>query len=401
MLRRRPIPPAILPWLLVTYALGGLLATDTYLPSMPLLAAVFDTSANHVQFTMTAYFAGVLLANPFYGPVSDRYGRRPVLLLGGVGFLLATLTCAMATSIEMLTVGRFLQGASVCSLTVTSRATVRDLYDDTKVTRLNGYIAMAEGIAPAIGPVIGAEILLLLGWRWNFYMVFVIAGLALAALFLVLPESNVRPNRRALQLRPMLRVYLRILFTRDFLGPVLSAGLVFGSLMLYVTAAPALIIDVMGYTEREFAQTQAAIVAAYIMGLVVTTRLIGRFGPRPFLISGLVLIAISSIVMMALAWAGFGGFLAFVIPFGFYTLGIGLALAPMMTRALSVSRAATGSVASLLGTITMACAFLGSYIVVEVYDGTTTPIVTAVAVMSVGALAIYAATYWRHHPKRH
>ena len=396
LLRKRPTPPPILPFLLVAYALAGLLATDTYLPSMPLLPEVFDTSASAVQFTMTAYFAGVCIANLFYGPLSDRYGRRPVLLLGGIGFLCATLTCAMATSIEMLTIGRFLQGAAVCSLTVTSRATVRDLYDDVRVTRLNGYIAMAEGIAPALGPVIGAEILIQLGWRWNFYMVFLLAGLALLALYIALPESNVRPSRRAIQLRPMLRVYFSILNTRDFLGPVLCAGLVFGSLMLYVTAAPFLIIEVMGYSEREFALTQAGIVCTYIVGLLITTRLIGRHGPRPFLVGGLVLIAGSSVVMMALAHAGYIGYLAFVVPFAVYTLGIGLALAPMMTRALSVNTSATGSVASLLGTITMAFAFIGSQIVVWVYDGTTVPVVTAVAIISVLALVVYAATYWRH-----
>lgn len=399
MLRKRPTPPPVLPFLLVAYALAGLLATDAYLPSLPLLEGVFQASAGDVQFTMTAYFAGVCIANLFYGPLSDGYGRRPILLLGGVGFLLATLTCAAAFSIEMLMVGRFLQGATVCSLTVTSRATVRDLYDDTRVTRLNAYIAMAEGIAPALGPVIGAEILIQLGWRWNFFLVLAMAGAALLALFLVLPESNVRRTRRALQLRPVLRVYMSILYTRDFLGPVLCAGLVFGSLMLYVTAAPFLIIDVMGYSAREFGITQAAIVFVYVIGLVTTTRFIGRLGPRPFLVSGLVLVAGSSVVMMALAWAGFGGYLAFVVPFGAYTFGIGLALAPMMTRALSVSPRATGSVASLLGTITMGCAFLGSHIVVWVYDGTTTPIVTAVAIISVCALVIYAITYWRHRPR--
>ena len=398
--RKPPTPPASLPVLLVIYALGGLLATDTYLPSLPMLPEVFGTTEGEVQFTMTAYFAGVMVANLFYGPLSDRYGRRPVLLGGGVAFLAATLICAAATSIESLTIGRFLQGASVCSLTVTSRATVRDLYDDARVTKLNAYIAMAEGIAPAIGPVIGAEVLVLLGWRWNFYLVFLIAGAALFALFFVLPESNVRKNRHALRMGPVIRIYARILLTRDFLGPVLAAGFVFGGLMLYITAAPFLLIDVMELTEREFAVTQAALVLLYIAGLVAASRLISTIGPKPLLFAGLMAIAGGGCTMHALAMAGFGGYWAFVSPFGLYAIGIGLAMAPMLTRALSVHPQATGSVAALLGTVTMGCAFLGSHLVIWVYDGTTAPIAMALAAISLGAVLIYAVTYWRYTSPR-
>ena len=95
MLRKRPTPPPVLPFLLVAYALAGLLATDAYLPSLPILEGVFQVSAGDVQFTMTSYFAGVCIANLFYGPLSDGYGRRPILLLGGIGFLLATLLVAL------------------------------------------------------------------------------------------------------------------------------------------------------------------------------------------------------------------------------------------------------------------------------------------------------------------
>jgi DHA1 family bicyclomycin/chloramphenicol resistance-like MFS transporter len=378
-----------LPVLLVVYALGGLLATDAYLPSMPMLPGVFDTTATAVQFTLTAYFAGVTLANLFYGPLSDRYGRRPVLLFGGIAFLLATLACALATSIEMLTIGRFAQGAAVCSLTVTSRATVRELYDDQKVTKINAYIAMAEGLAPALGPVIGAEILLLLGWRWNFFLVFAIAGLALLALFFVLPESNVRRNRHALKPLPILQVYMRVLLTRDFIGPVLSAGLIFGALILYITVAPFVLIDEFGMSERQYSLAQGAIVICYIVGLVGTSRLVHWLKPWMLLTAGLLFINAGGFLLLGLALAGYETFWAFVGPFGVYSLGIGIAMAPMMTRALSSYRQATGSVAALMGTLTMGCAYIGSQVATVIYDATTLPIAWAVAITSFGALVIY------------
>jgi len=387
-----PKPSSALPVLLVVYALGGLLATDTYLPSMPMLSEVFGTTEQSVQFTLTAYFAGVTIANLFYGPLSDRYGRRPVLLGGGIFFLVATLVCALATSIEMLIFGRFAQGAAVCSLTVTSRATVRELYDDARVTKLNAYIAMAEGLAPALGPVIGAEILLLLGWRWNFFLVLVLAGLALIGLFFALPESNVRPNRDALRPWPIITVYGRLLMTRDFIGPVLAAGLIFGGLMLYITVAPFLIIDEMGLTPREFGQTQGGVVVAYMVGLITSTRLITRTGPVALLCLGLISIVAGGVSMLVLALTGYTGFWSFVLPFVAYALGIGIAMAPMLTRALSADRSATGSVAALLGTLTMACAYIGSQTATVIYDGTTLPVAWAIAGISVGAGIIYVVT---------
>ncbi len=384
-----PRPPKILPILIIVYALGALLATDLYLPSMPQLTQEFGTNTASVQFTLTAYLAGVALANPFYGPLSDRHGRRPELLLGGAAFLLATQACAFAVSIEMLTIGRFAQGCAVCSLTVTSRAAIRELYDDARVTKLTAYIAMAEGMAPAVGPIIGAEILLLLNWRWNFYLVFTLAGLALIGLFFTLPESNLHPNKRALHLGPLLAVYGRLLVTRDFIGPVAAAGLVFGGLMLYITAAPFLLIDGLGLTPREFSQTQAAVVVGYIAGLVGTSRLVGRVPQAWLLNAGLATVTAGGAAMLALALAGQNDFWAVVAPFALYTCGIGIAMAPLLTRALSANRAATGSVASLLGTLTMGCAYIGSQIATITYDGTSRPVAWAIGAAALGALAIY------------
>ncbi len=384
-----PTPPRALPVLLVVYALGGLLATDTYLPSMPLLPEVFGTTAQSVQFTLTAYFAGVTIANLFYGPLSDRYGRRPVLLGGGIFFLVATMVCALATSIDMLIFGRFAQGAAVCSLTVTSRATIRELYDDQRVTKLNAYIAMAEGLAPALGPIIGAEILLLLGWRWNFFLVIVLAGLALIGLFFALPESNVQPNRDALRPWPVLTIYGRLLATRDFIGPVAASGLIFGGLMLYITVAPFILIGEMGLTPREFSQAQAGVVLAYILGLISTSRMVNRIGSVALLCLGLAAVVIGGVSMLVLALLGYNNVWAFVLPFVAYTLGIGIAMAPMLTRALSTNRSATGSVAALLGTLTMACAYVGSQTATVIYDGTTLPIAWAICGISLGAAVVY------------
>jgi Bcr/CflA subfamily drug resistance transporter len=385
-----------LPALIIGYAIGALLSTDLYLPSMPLLTQEFGTQTSAVQQTLTVYLAGLTIANPFYGPLSDRYGRRPVMLYGGVAFLSATLICALSCSVNMLILGRFAQGATICSLTVTSRATIRELYDDARVTKLTAYIAMAEGIAPVVGPVIGAEILILASWRWNFILVFTITSFALVGLFFILPESNLNPNKQALKLRPLLLIYGRLLITLEFIGPVLAAGLVFGGLMLYITVAPFLLIDQLSLTPREFSQTQAGVVVGYILGLVWTSRLVHYCSQKKLLHVGLAAITLGSLSMLSLALCNISGFWAVIMPFVFYTFGIGIATAPLLTYALSTNRAATGSVAALLGTLTMGCAFLGSQTATIIYNGSILPVAWAISFAVLAALVVYTlSVYFR------
>jgi DHA1 family bicyclomycin/chloramphenicol resistance-like MFS transporter len=386
----RPRAPAALPLLIVTYAIASLLTMDMYLPAMPTIEDVFATGPASVQLTMTVYLAGFAMSQLIYGPLSDRYGRRPVMLLGGWGFVIGTSLCALSLWIEMLVAARFLQGITIGSLTVTSRAILRELYEEKRGTKLLAYISMAEGLSLALGPIIGAYILLWLGWRPIFWVVAIVAASALIGLFFMLPESNRNKDRRALEMASLIGTFGRILFAPGFLGYVVPGGLAFGGLMAYYTTGSFVLQDGLGLSPEGFAQIQFLLVLAYIGGLLTSNRLIERFGLDRLIIAGLFIISAGAIGLLGFALAGQEAVITVVIPFGVYAFGIGAAMAPLITRAMSVLPSATGSVAALLGMMTMGLAFLGSLVAQLAYTGAVLSMALPIAGLAAASVTTYA-----------
>lgn len=375
--------------MIVVYALASLLTMDMYLPAMPTLQRVLNTTPGQVQLTMTVYLVGFAFSQLLYGPLSDRYGRRPVMLLGGLGFVAATVLCAIAPTIDLLITARFLQGLTIGSLTVTCRATLSELYEPKRGAKLLAYISMAEGLSLAIGPILGAEILLFAGWRWTFWIVAILAGSALIGLFFVLPESNRRKNRNALDFRPLMTTFGRLLTTRRFIGYVLPGACAFAGLMAYYTVGSFLLRDA-GLSPREFSQMQAIVVVAYLGGLAASSRLIDRMGFGRLIIAGFATVTVGALTMPALAFAGATGVWAIVAPLAVYALGIGSCMAPLIMLALSVNPAATGTVAAMFGMLTMSIGGIGSLTAQLAYNGHVLSLAIPVASMAVVSIVLFA-----------
>lgn len=367
-----------------------MLTTDLYLPGMPLLTQVFATTIDSVQLTFTVFLGAFAVAQLFYGPLSDRFGRRPVLLLGGVGFLAGTLICALAVSIEMLLLGRCVQAASVASLTVASRALVRELYDDVRVVRVSGVIAMIEALAPAVGPIIGAQIIWLFGWRWTFGTIVIWTSVTLLVLLRYLPESLPARDRRPLRFRPILRGFRTVLRNPVFLAAALPSGLIYAGMMAYLTAAPFLLIEGRGLTPDEFSISQAVNVACYILGAVLANTMVSRIGTQRLIATGTVVIAAGSLLMALLALGGIASATLIVICFCVYSFGMGQIGAPLVARAMSADPAHVGSTAALLGAVAMGCAFCGSLLATALYDGSAPSVAIPMVLVSLMALTIYA-----------
>src|SRR5690554_5364405 len=156
--------------ILVTISTVSPLALNIYLPSMPSLVGLFDTTMARVQLTLSLYLAAFALAQIVIGPLSDRYGRRPVLLWGMVVFMLGSLACALAPDIDFLIAGRILQAAGGSTGIVLGRAIVRDLYDRRQAASMIGYVTMGLAIAPMVGPAIGGVLDHVFGWTASFYL---------------------------------------------------------------------------------------------------------------------------------------------------------------------------------------------------------------------------------------
>lgn len=375
--------------MIVVYALASLLTMDMYLPAMPTLQRVLHTTPSQVQMTMAVYLFGFAASQLLYGPLSDRYGRRPVMLLGGVGFVAATVMCAVSPTIEWLIMARFLQGLTIGSLTVTCRATLSELYEPKRGAKLLAYISMAEGLSLALGPILGAEILLLAGWRWTFWIVAILAGSALLGLFFVLPESNRRKNRHALSIVPLMTTFGRLLTTRRFIGYVLPGACAFAGLMAYYTVGSFLLRDA-GLSPRGFSQMQAIVVVAYLSGLMASSKLVDRLGFGQLILAGFITVTIGALAMLILAMSGVMAVWAIVAPLAVYAFGIGSCMAPLIMLALSVNPAATGTVAALFGMLTMSIGGLGSFIAQLAYNGHVISLAIPVACVAVASVLLFA-----------
>ncbi len=387
--------PVIVPTLLIAASAVSILSTDMYAPSLPHLASIFATDAATVQLTMTLNVAGFALAQLVLGPLSDARGRRPVMLAGMAAFAILTLACGFAWSIGALIGARAAQGVVASVEAVIALAIIRDLYDEAAAVRLLAIYGMAIAAAPALGPVIGGHVHVLLGWRANFY---ILAALIAAVAFLMwrrLPETLPAEARLPLHPRTLLRHYLALAASRRFIGYAVPSGLVLGGLFAFVTAGPFVLIEHLGVATEAFGYYQAVIVAGYVAGAILTHRIVGRASVEGLLRAGLALMAAggAATVIAALAWESPATLTAAMTLFAF---GMGPFFSAAPARALAEGGPRAGVASALIGSIEMLGAAAGSLAVGLLYDGTAGPLAWTVAASAVLAGAVYAAARpWR------
>jgi DHA1 family bicyclomycin/chloramphenicol resistance-like MFS transporter len=388
--------PVLIPALLVSASFVSILSTDLYTPSLPHLQGVFETDAERVQLTMSLNLLGFALAQLLYGPLSDRIGRRPVLLGGMLGFALASLGCAFAGSIEALILARVLQGMTACAEAVVGYAVIRELYDEAGAVRVLGAYGMAIAFAPAIGPVIGGHMHVLFGWRSNFFL---LTGLIVVVAFLIwrkLPETLREPDPGAVDPRRILRGYLALLGDSAFMAYALIAGMVIAGLFAMVTAFPFLFIERMGVRTEHYGYYYAAIVLAYFLGSLLVNRVAGHLSSDRLLAIGLGFCAVGGLALLLLVAGALETPVRVTATQCLFAFGLGLVLATAPIRAFDVSRVGHGYAAALIGAAEMGCGGVGAFLVAVFHDGTAWPIALVIAGTSLFAIGHFiVARPWR------
>lgn len=400
----RPIPvaatarasvPFIVPALLIAASAVSMLSTDMYAPSLPHLPSILAIDAAMVQLTMTLNVAGFALAQLLLGPLSDARGRRPVMLIGMAAFAFLTLACGFAGGIGALIGARAAQGVAASVEAVIALAIIRDLYDEAAAVRLLAIYGMAIALAPAVGPLLGGHVHVLLGWRANFFILAALITIVALVMWRRLPETLPPAARVPLRAWPLLRHYLALAAARRFLGYSVPSGLVLGGLFAFITAGPFVLIDRLGVATEEFGYYQAIIVAGYVAGAVLAHRAVARVGAEGLLRGGLALMAVGGAATVAVALVGESAatLTAAVTLFAF---GLGPFFSAAPARALAEGGSRAGAASALIGAIEMLGAATGSLAVGLFHDGTAGPLAWTVAGSAVLAGAVYtAARPWR------
>jgi MFS transporter, DHA1 family, multidrug resistance protein len=382
-------------------ALGGLtamgpLAIDMYLPGLPTIAEELGSSPAAVQLSLAAYFIGIAVGQAFYGPLSDRLGRRPALVYGLALFVVSSAGCAWAPNVGLLVAFRFVQALGGCAPLVVPRAIVRDYFDERGSARMLSVLMLVMGLAPILAPLIGGQLLVHFGWRSVFWVLAAYGACAIAVAALGLPESLPPSRRRREPIGAVLATYRTLLRDRVYLAHVLTGGLVFSGLLAYIAGSPFVFIELFGVPPERFGIYFGINAVGIIAASQVNRWLVRRVEPRR--IVGVVLWGSVSagLLLLGSAVTGIGGFAGILVPLFCYIAIHGLVMPNTTALAMAPHGAVAGSASALLGTLQFVLGASAGTFVGLLGATTAVPLAAVIAACGTGALVAFHMVPPRH-----
>ena len=388
--------PTTLLWLITGCLMLQPLSTDLYQPSLPHLAAYFSSTPAAVQQTLSLFVIGFGTAQLVSGPLSDRYGRHPILMGGLATYLVASIACALAPSMFLLIAARFVQATGCCTAVVVARAIIRDAYTPADGARMIAKASSLLSMAPLFGPIVGGYLQINFGWRAAFGVHTLFCALLAWAAWRWLEETNVRKDPAATRLSCLARGYVQIASTPAFWAYTLPGALSYSAIFVFISGSSFVLIQVLGVPTEYFGYCFAFGVLGYLAGTIVCRRLLGRIGLGPTLTAGTTLSLLGGLSYAALTLAGVHH----------WTVVLGCQFMIMCAHGINFPCAQAGAVApfpqqagaaaALLGFFTMVAALLVGTWVGFSYDGTLVPM--ALTSAGVGILLFASARMLaRHH----
>ena len=379
----------LITFLLIALVAFGPLSTDMYLPSLPSLVRVFETDVPTVQLTLSAFMVAFALSMLVYGPLSDRFGRRPVLIGGTAIYVLASVACALAPTIEVLIGARVLQAFGACAGPVIGRAVVRYAWGRDKAATVLAYIATAMALAPAIGPIIGGWLDVAFGWASTFWALAGFSGLALVMVVLLLGETNAHRNPDATSFGGLAKSYGALLRHRVYLGYVLTVSASYSVIFCFISGSSFVLIDVVGLTPDLYGLSFAGVVIGFMIGSFTSARISSRLGGAQMILMGGCLTALGGLVMAGFAWTSAPTVWTVVGPQAFAMIGVGFIMPNAQAGAIGPFPTMAGAASALMGFTQMGLAALVGLGIAVAFDGTARPMATGVAIAGVLALTAF------------
>jgi DHA1 family bicyclomycin/chloramphenicol resistance-like MFS transporter len=379
---------------LLLASLTGLtaLSIDMSLPAMPQWQETFGAGVSAVQLTLSIFLAGFALGQVFCGPLSDRWGRRPVLLAGLALFTLAGLVCAGSTSLTMLIAARFVQGAGASVGPVVARAIVRDRFDSRRAASVLSQMTQVMIIAPLLAPTLGGYLLVQMGWP-AIFVTLGASGLLMSFIcWRYLPETarpktagEVGAERQGVGagLRDVLR-------HRASLRHALTTCFAYAGMFAYVGSSPFVLMDGFGVAEENFGYFFALTSAALLVSATVNRSLLKRHTASLLILRRGVFVLFAAGAALALAaWFGFGGLAGVLVPMMAYMFGQGLVMPNATAVAMAPHGESAGVISSLMGALQTTGGALAGYLVGAFYDHTSLSL--GVTVAAFASLALVAS----------
>lgn len=386
----QPSNPGRLIVLLAALVAFAPLSIDTYLPSLPLIASDLHADAASVQLTISLFLAGLCLGMLVYGPLSDRYGRRPLLLGGMALYLVATVGCMFAGSVEQLVAWRFFQALGGAAASVLARAIVRDLFALGEAAKVLSLMHLVTMLATLVAPLLGSVLMEVRGWRTVFFGLLVFGALCLVASAWKIGETHA-PDQRGESLAKVFAAYWQIARQPLALAYILCMGLAFGGMFAFITASPFVYMEYFGVSPTGYAWLFGLNVAGIIVVTLINARWVSRVGPLRMLAVGAGLAGVAALWLLTEGLTDWGGLAVIVVGVVVYVSVTGLLGANCVASLLALYPRQAGAAAGLAVACQFALGAAFSAVVSALADGTPEPMCLTLAAAGFGCLLCYAA----------
>jgi DHA1 family bicyclomycin/chloramphenicol resistance-like MFS transporter len=378
-----PAPTNVLVAVLVLATALGPFAMQVFLPALPSIQIEFATSAAKAQLAFSLSAFAIAIATLFYGPISDRFGRRPALIGGLLVYLIGSLMCAAAPSIGILILGRIVQAAGGCAGLVLSRAIIRDLFSLDRSATVLAYVTMAMVAAPMVAPVLGGLLTDHAGWRAVFLAGTVLGVAILAAVLAGLPETA---RGRAAPSRNPLHGFGPLLRSARFMGYALQGAFSIAVFYAFLAAAPFLVLTVMHRPASEYGLMFIMISGAFMVGNFVAGRYSARVGGDRMVLLGSVGALVGTLTTLACVMAGYWNPWAMFVPTSIGAFAQGVSLPNTQAAFVSVFPQLAGTASGLGGFLQMGLAAVVAQVVGSIQDGTPYPMAIGMSLCAAAAL---------------
>ena len=382
--------------LLALLAAIGPLSIDTYLPAMPAIAVDLQVTSAVIEQSLSAYFLGLAAGQIICGPLSDRFGRRPILYGGLALFLPATVACVVAPTAHMLIIGRAVQGLGASAMPAASRAIVRDLWSGNRAARAMSFVMMAMAFAPIIAPLLGGQIFVHMGWRAIFWLMFAFALMLVALVALRLPETN-GPGRRAqVRLLDYFTAYRFVLSSARGWAYLLAGGLSYASLFSYIIGSPYVYIEFFGVRPDVFGLYFGLNIVGLTLGNWLNSRFVTRWGYLRMLGAGILVSIVGSLTLLLLALTETGGLAAVVLALFVAVAPVSMSGANAIAGLLDRYPNNAGAASALFGVSQFGLGAVAGVLTGLFHAHNAAAMAGSMSIMAVGAALAWFGLWWRY-----
>jgi DHA1 family bicyclomycin/chloramphenicol resistance-like MFS transporter len=364
----------------------GPFSIDMYLPAFQVIANEFGTTISHVALSMGSYFVGMAAGQLLYGPLLDRFGRKPPLYAGLLAYLLASVACIFSEGVGQLILFRFIQALGGCVTSVAAFAMVRDIFPLKDNAKIFSSLMLVISASPLVAPTVGGLVSVAWGWQSVFVVLIVITILILLLVFFALPESKGPDPSYSLLPRDIIRSFLEVFREPQFFTYALSGAIAFSGLFVFISSSPFLYMKVYGFDEKQYGIMFAVLVGGLIGASQLNRLLLKRFSSETLIAWAIVIQLTAGALALMIATTNLEGFYQQTVLIFIYLATVGIVLPNSSALTLAPFSSNTGTASSMLGVLQMSFGALASFIVSLATTNSSLPMTVTMVVCSAMAL---------------